>query len=49
MHYASEVHLIRVVKRAIRYIKETIDFDVKFKNCQNSTCWDFLTMIRVVP
>jgi hypothetical protein len=34
MHCASVMHL-KAAKRVIRYIKGTIDFGVKFKNCQN--------------
>jgi hypothetical protein len=46
MHYASVMHL-KAAKRVIRYIKGTIDFGVKFKKCQTSSCWDFLTVIGV--
>jgi len=46
MHYASVMHL-KDAKRVIRYIKGTIDFGVKFKKCQTSSCWDFLMVIRV--
>jgi hypothetical protein len=46
MHCASVMHL-KAAKRVIRYIKGTIDFGVKFKKCQTSSCWDFLTVIGV--
>ena len=34
MHCASEIHL-QATKRIVRYIKGTIDFDIKFKQVQN--------------
>ena len=34
MHCASEIHL-QAVKHIVRYIKGTIDFDIKFKRVQN--------------
>ena len=35
MHCASEVHF-QVVKRIMRYIKDTTDYGIKYTCCQNS-------------
>lgn len=41
MYYASEMHL-KVAKRTLRYIKDTINYDVKSKKCQSFKLYGFL-------